>query len=107
MRFRRFGDLAANFALQAREHKPLQGIAAQARKNSTCGCSAGANKLSVSCHIACIIGFNFHAQHFRAFAAVDGQHTMGRNFAEQFLELEIIAEFFSLLLGDLGFRVTN
>src|SRR5262245_37454761 len=49
-----------------------------------------------------LVCLDFDAQHFRPLAAIDGKHTVWWQFIQRFLELEIIAKFLPLLLGDFG-----
>ena len=101
MHLRVFRQLAANLALEARQHQPRQRIVRAAAEKFRMG-MVRRHEQFIGCLLQFVgVGVDPHAEHLRFFAAVDRQHAMRGNLAELLLILEIIAELLPLLFGDL------
>ena len=99
-----FGQLAAGFALQARQHQPGERVAHAAGEKILVRMLGRHQQLDRQLLDRGFVGFDLDAEHLGPLAAIDRQHAMRRNVVERLAEVEVVVELVILLLVvvDLG-----
>ncbi len=92
MRLGPVGELAAHFAFKARDHEPRERVAGAAAQKVGMR-MAGRHKQFVGRLVHGVeVDFDFDAEKFRFFAAIDRQHAMRRHAFERLAEFEIVSK---------------